>query len=92
LINLSIALDSDAFRGLSAALLVVLVILYFMNWGFTLWRVFTGVALGIPQQRDEEDENAKERARKEHERLYGVGQRERESRGREHNQPNGDDV
>jgi hypothetical protein len=71
LINLSIALNSDAFRGLSAALLVFLVILYFMNWGFTIWRLVTGVALGIPQQREEEDEEAKKKAKEEHERLYG---------------------
>lgn len=54
-----------------------------MNWGFTLWRLFTGVALGIPQQRDEEDEDAKKRARKEHERLYGLSNGQREQHGQE---------
>ncbi|KAJ4986666.1 malic acid transport [Stagonosporopsis vannaccii] len=87
LINLSISLNSDAFRGLAAALLIILVILYLMNWGFTLWRLLTGVALGIPQQREEEDEHAKEMAKKEHERLYGSGQGEREQ-----DQQNGDNA
>lgn len=88
LINLSIALNSDVFRGFSAALLIILVILYFMNWGFTLWRLFTGVALGVPQQREEEDEDAKEKARQEHERLYGLNQRQREQQEQEQNADN----
>lgn len=68
---MSIALNSDVLRGLSAALLVILVILYIMNWGFTIWRIVTGVALGIPQQRDKEDEEARKKTKDEHERLYG---------------------
>ncbi|UPX11034.1 uncharacterized protein EKO05_0001660 [Ascochyta rabiei] len=83
LINLSIAMNSDAFRGLSAALLIFLVILYFMNWGFTIGRLVTGVALGIPQQREEEDEHAKQKAREEHERLYGLIQSQRNQREQE---------
>jgi hypothetical protein len=71
LINLSIALNSPGFRGLSAALLVFLVILWFVNWGFTLWRVFTGVALGIPQQREEEEEQLR-KAREEQSRTSGT--------------------
>jgi hypothetical protein len=71
LINLSIALDSPGFRGLSATLLVFLVILWFINWGFTLWRVFTGVALGIPQQREEEEEQLR-KAREEQSRTSGT--------------------
>ncbi|KAF3043148.1 hypothetical protein E8E12_004626 [Didymella heteroderae] len=89
LINLSIALDSDAFRGFAAALLIFLIILYLMNWGFTIWRLVTGVALGIPQQREEEDEEAKKKAKEEYERLYGFSAREREQRAQEENQQNG---
>lgn len=70
MINLSIAMNSDAFRGLSAALLIFIVVLYLMNWGFTIWRIASGVALGIPQQREEEDEDAKKKAKEEHDRLY----------------------
>lgn len=89
LINLSIALNSDAFRGFAAALLIFLVILYLMNWGFTIWRLVTGVALGIPQQREEEDEEAEKKAKKEHERLYGLSPRQRQQREQDENQQNG---
>jgi hypothetical protein len=61
LLNLSIALNSAAFRGLTAALLLFLFILYFVNWGGSLWRISQGVALGIPQQREEEDQQAKDK-------------------------------
>ena len=66
-----------------------LVILYLVNWGFTLWRLSTGVAFGIPQQREEEDKAAKERADKEHERLYGLSQRDREHREQEQSHQDG---
>jgi hypothetical protein len=59
LLNLSIALNSAAFRGLTAALVIFLFIVYFVNWGGSLWRISQGVALGIPQQREEEDQRAK---------------------------------
>ncbi|KAH6461449.1 hypothetical protein HBI59_060400 [Parastagonospora nodorum] len=61
LLNLSISLNSSAFRGLTAALLIFLFILYFVNWGGTIWRVSQGLALGIPQQREEEDQQAKDK-------------------------------
>jgi hypothetical protein len=61
LLNLSVALNSAAFRGLTAALLIFMFIVYFGNWGGTIWRLSQGVALGIPQQREEEDEQAKEK-------------------------------
>ncbi|KAF2995892.1 hypothetical protein E8E13_004694 [Curvularia kusanoi] len=92
LINLSIALNSTVFRGFSAAMLIFLFILYFMNWGFTIWRIATGVALGIPQQREEEDEEAKEKARKEHERLYGLSEEQRKKREQEQSEQNGDSA
>lgn len=92
LINLSIALNSDAFRGLSAALLVILVILYLINWGFTIWRLVTGVALGIPQQREEEDEEAKKRAKQEHERLYGLSREQEKQQEQEQRQQNGESA
>jgi hypothetical protein len=59
LLNLSIALDAPAFRGLVAALVIFMFILYFGNWAGTAWRISQGVALGIPQQREEEDEQAR---------------------------------
>jgi hypothetical protein len=61
LLNISIALNSTAFRGLTAALLIFLLIIYFVSWGFMLWRIYQGVALGIPQQREEEDQQAREK-------------------------------
>jgi hypothetical protein len=64
-------------------------ILYFMNWGFTLWRIATGVALGVPQQREEEDEEAKEKARQEHETLYGLSEAQRKKREQEQSDENG---
>jgi hypothetical protein len=61
LLNLSISLNSTAFRGLTAALLIFLLIIYFINWGGTIYRIYTKQALGVPQQREEEDEQAKEK-------------------------------
>ena len=92
MINLSIAMNSDAFRGLSAALLVFLVILYFMNWAFKIWRLVTGVALGIQKQREEEDEDAKQKAKEEHERLYGLSDRQKREREEQENQQNGESA
>lgn len=64
------------FRGFAAALLTFIIILYVMNWSFTIWRLVTGAALGIPQEREEEDEEADKKAKKEQERLYGLSARE----------------
>jgi len=61
LLNLSISMNSTAFRGLTTALLIFMLIVYFVNWGGTLWRVYQGVALGVPQQREEEDQQAREK-------------------------------
>lgn len=61
LLNLSIAMDSAAFRGLTAALLLFLFVVYFGNWGGTAWRIWQGTALGIPQQRDGEDEQGRQK-------------------------------
>jgi len=61
LLNLSVSMNSTAFRGLTTALLIFMLIVYFVNWGGTLWRVYQGVALGVPQQREEEDEQAREK-------------------------------
>jgi hypothetical protein len=38
-----------------------MLIMYFVNWGGTLWRVYQGVALGVPQHREEEDQQAREK-------------------------------
>jgi hypothetical protein len=92
LTNLSIALDFDAFHQLAAALLIFLAILHVMNWGFTIWRLATGVALSIPQQRGEEDEEAKQRAKRDQERLYGLSPREREQRGQGEDQQSGQNA
>lgn len=85
-------MNSDAFRGLSAALLIFLVLLYIMNWGLTIWRIITGVALGIPQQREEEDEEANRKAKKEHERLYGLNHSQRLQRECEEENQQGDNA
>jgi hypothetical protein len=61
LLNLSVALNSAAFRGFTAALLIFLFIVYFGNWAATIWRIWQGTALGIPQQREQEDEQAREK-------------------------------
>lgn len=54
-------MNSDAFRGLVTALLIFLFVLYVGTWVGTAWRVWQGTALGIPQQRQEEDEQAKQK-------------------------------
>jgi hypothetical protein len=58
LINLSIAMESSGFRGLATALLIFLLLIYFYNLFFTLYRVYTGVALGIPQEREREQQQS----------------------------------
>ncbi|KAK3618478.1 hypothetical protein LTR56_024611 [Elasticomyces elasticus] len=45
MIELSITLDSPAFRGLSAGFLIFLLIDYFINWAFTLRDIFQGKLL-----------------------------------------------
>ncbi|KAL1596397.1 hypothetical protein SLS60_009043 [Paraconiothyrium brasiliense] len=64
LMNLSIAMNSPGFRGLSAALLIFLLIIYFFNLGFSIYRIVTGVAFGIPQQREEEKKQEQEEREK----------------------------
>jgi hypothetical protein len=64
LLNLSTSLNSTAFRGFTTALLIFMFILYFVNWGGTLYRLYTGQALGLPQQREEEDEQARQKKEK----------------------------
>lgn len=71
------------FRGLTTALLVLMFVVYFVNWGGTLYRLYTGQALGVPQQRSEEDEQA--RQKKETMDRYGVRDDVREDRGSESN-------
>ncbi|TKA77025.1 hypothetical protein B0A55_01959 [Friedmanniomyces simplex] len=44
-IEFSITMDSPAFRGLSAAFLIFLLIDYFINWAFTLRDIFQGKLL-----------------------------------------------
>jgi phosphotransferase system glucose/maltose/N-acetylglucosamine-specific IIC component len=61
LLNLSISLNSTVFRGFTTALLIFMLIIYFVNWGGTLYRLYTKQALGVPQQREEENEQAKEK-------------------------------
>lgn len=53
LLNLSNALNSSALRGITTALLIFMFLVYFVNWGCTLRRIYTGEALGVPQQRAE---------------------------------------
>ncbi|KAH7388648.1 voltage-dependent anion channel [Pyrenochaeta sp. MPI-SDFR-AT-0127] len=61
LLNLSNGLNSPAFRGLTTALLIFLLAIYFINWAGTFYRLYTGQALGVPQHRLEEDEQAKQK-------------------------------
>ncbi|KAG9186953.1 hypothetical protein G6011_10061 [Alternaria panax] len=56
LLDLWIPLNSTAFRGFIPALLESMFIIYFVNCGGTLYRIFTKQALGVSQQREEEDE------------------------------------
>jgi hypothetical protein len=54
-------MDSDAFKGLTTALLAFIFVIYVGNWFGTAWRIWQGTALGIPQQREEEDEQARQK-------------------------------
>ena len=41
-LSLSIAMDSPTFRVLTTALLLILLVDYFINWGFTIWYSIKG--------------------------------------------------
>ena len=55
-IELSISMDSPAFRVLATALLLLLLVNYFVNWGFTLYRIFTSDLLFKKADKDMPDE------------------------------------
>ena len=41
-LSLSITMDSPTFRVLCTGLFLILLIGYFINWGFTIWYSFRG--------------------------------------------------
>ena len=55
-LQLSISMDSPTFRVLTTALLLILLIDYFVNWGFTLFLFFTGDMLFKKADKDVPDE------------------------------------
>ena len=55
-LELSISMDSAAFRVLTAAFLLLLLVDYFVNWGFTLYHVFTSDLLFKKADKDMPDE------------------------------------
>ena len=55
-LQLSISMDSPTFRVLTTALLLILLIDYFVNWGFTLFLIFTGDMLFKKADKDVPDE------------------------------------
>lgn len=74
LLNLSVALNSPGFRGLTAALLIFLLFIYFVNTAFTFYRIIVGVALSIPPQQHGERGQYEEskKIRKEHNGASGT--------------------
>lgn len=55
-LELSISMDSPTFRVLTAALLLLLLVDYFINWGFTLYQIFTSDLLFKKADKDTQDE------------------------------------
>lgn len=55
-LELSISMDSPAFRVLTAAFLLILLVNYFVNWGFTLYYIFTSDLLFKKADKDMPDE------------------------------------
>ena len=55
-LELSISMDSPAFRVLTTAFLLLLLVDYFVNWGFTLYYVFTSDLLFKKADTDMADE------------------------------------
>lgn len=55
-LELSISMDSPAFRVLTAALLLLLLVDYFVNWGFTLYYITTSELLFKKADKDVQDE------------------------------------
>ncbi|KAF2856146.1 hypothetical protein T440DRAFT_99275 [Plenodomus tracheiphilus IPT5] len=64
LLNLSNALNSSVLRGFTSALLIFMFLVYFVNWGGTVYKIYMGEALGVPQQRQEEHQQAKDKKRR----------------------------
>lgn len=60
-ISLATELDSSTFRVLSTILFLVLLIDYFINWGFTIRDIFTGKLLSGKRSESVEKERAKEK-------------------------------
>lgn len=55
-LQLSISMDSPTFRVLNTAFLLILLVDYFVNWGFTLFLIFTSDILFRKAERDMPDE------------------------------------
>ena len=55
-LELSISMDSPTFRVLTAAFLLLLLVDYFINWGFTLYQIFTSDLLFKKAVKDTQDE------------------------------------
>ena len=55
-LELSISMDSPTFRVLTAALLLLLLVDYFVNWGFTLYYIITNDLLFKKADKDMQDE------------------------------------
>lgn len=55
-LELSISIDSPTFKVLTTALLLLLLVDYFVNWGFTLYYIFTSDLLFKKADKDMPDE------------------------------------
>ena len=55
-LEISISTDSPAFRVVTAAFPILLLLNYFINWGFTLYHIFTSDLLFKETDKDMFDE------------------------------------
>jgi tellurite resistance protein TehA-like permease len=59
-LELGSSMDSPAFRGLSTALFLILLVVYFVNWGFTIWNVANGKLVWAKSELEREEGMMKE--------------------------------
>ena len=59
-LELSISMDSPTFRVLTTAFLLLLLVNYFVNWGFTLYHICTGDLLFKKADQDMPDDEKRD--------------------------------
>lgn len=59
-LELGNSMDSPTFRSLSSTLFLILVLIYFANWGFAIWNVVNGKLVWAKSELEREEEMMKQ--------------------------------